>query len=61
MVKVTVNSQENFEQALSKFKRAVAKEGILRDFKIKSHFENNREKDIRRRAAAKKRGRKKAR
>lgn len=61
MVKVTVSSPENFEKALGMFKRAVAKEGILRDFKIKSHFENNREKDIRRRAAAQKRGRKKSR
>lgn len=61
MAKVVVNSLDNFEQALSKFKRAVAKEGILRDFKNKAHFENSRERDIRRRAAAKKRGSKKAR
>jgi len=61
MAKVIVNSNENFEQALSKFKRAVAKEGTLREFKIKSRFENSREKDIRRKAAAKKRGSKKQR
>ena len=59
MVKITVNSPENFEQALRKFKQTVAKEGILRDYKIKSHFENSRERDIRRQAAAKKRNRKK--
>lgn len=59
MAKVVVTSPESFEQALSKFKKAVAKDGILRDYKIKSHFENSRERDIRRRAAAKKRSRKK--
>lgn len=59
MAKVIVTSPESFEQALSKFKKAVAKDGILRDYKIKSHFENSRERDIRRRAAAKKRSRKK--
>jgi len=61
MARVVVNSTESFEQALSKFKRAVAKEGVLRDFKNKAHFENSREKDIRRRAAAKKRNSKKSR
>ncbi len=59
MAKVVVNSQDSFEQALSKFKKAVAKDGILRDYKIKSRFENSRERDIRRKAAAKKRNRKK--
>ncbi len=59
MVKITVNSPESFEQALRKFKQTVAKEGILREYKIKSHFENSREKDIRRQAAARKRNRKK--
>jgi ribosomal protein S21 len=44
MVKITVNSPESFEQALRKFKQTVAKEGILRDYKIKSHFENSRDR-----------------
>ncbi len=59
MAKVIVNGPENFEQALRKFKKVVANDGILREYKVKSHFENNRERDIRRRAAAKKRNRKK--
>lgn len=55
MAKVIVTNPDSLEQALSKFKKQVAKDGILKEFKIRSHFENSRERGIRKRAAAKKR------
>jgi len=58
MAKVVVSNPESFEAALSKFKKQVAKDGILKEYKVRSHFENNRETGIRKRAAAKKRGKK---
>lgn len=58
MAKVVVSNPDTFEAALSKFKKQVAKDGILRECKVRSHFENCRERDIRKRAAAKKRGKK---
>lgn len=54
MAKVTVSNPESLEAALSKFKRQVAKEGTLKEVKVRAHFENSRERDIRKRAAAKK-------
>jgi small subunit ribosomal protein S21 len=58
MAKVVVSNSDSFEAALSKFKKQVAKDGILKECKVRSHFENNRERGIRKVAAAKKRGRK---
>jgi ribosomal protein S21 len=56
VAKVVVSNPESFEAALSKFKKQVAKDGILKEYKVRAHFENNREAGIRKRAAAKKRG-----
>jgi len=54
VAKVTVPNPESLEAALSKFKRQVAKEGTLKEVKLRAHFENTRERGIRKRAAAKK-------
>ena len=58
MAKVVVANSDSFEAAMSKFKKQVAKDGILKEYKVRSRFENSRERDIRKRAAAKKRGKK---
>jgi ribosomal protein S21 len=58
MVKVVVMNPDSFEAALSKFKKQVAKDGILKQYKVRAHFENSRERGIRKSAAAKKRGKK---
>jgi ribosomal protein S21 len=56
VAKVVVANPDSFEAALSKFKKQVAKDGILKEYKVHAHFENSREAGIRKRAAAKKRG-----
>ncbi len=58
MAKVIVHNPESLEQALSKFKKQVSKDGILKEYRVRSRFENNRERSIRKSAAARKRKRK---
>ena len=58
MAKVFVDNPDALELALKKFKKQVSRDGILKEYKVRSHFENSRERDIRKRAAARKRSKK---
>ncbi|MFS8741091.1 30S ribosomal protein S21 [Synechococcus sp. O70.2] len=59
MTQVTIGENEGIESALRRFKRQVAKAGILRDLRNHRHFESSLEKR-KRKAVAARRNRRKA-
>jgi len=59
IVEIIVNG--NFEESLKFFNKLISKDGVLKEFKIKSFFESNRQRQRRKHFAALRREKKRER